>query len=168
MDSDGDNKKPGGARLFVGGLAWQTDEEGLKKAFSEFGDLEECRIITDRNTGRSKGFGFVTFKDKAAGDEAIAKLNGAELDGRTIKCDYANEGERSSERRGPYDRDRRGGGGGGFRGGGRGGGFRGGSRDGGNFRGGRGGGGGGDYGRSYRRDRDDRGDRGDRDRDRRD
>jgi len=153
--SDSEKQSGGGARLFVGGLAWQTDEDGLKKAFSEFGDLEECRIVTDRNTGRSKGFGFVTFKDKEAASEAVAKLNGAELDGRTIKCDFANErssGDRGGERRGgPYDRDRRGGGGGGFRGGR--GGFRGGGRDRGD----------GDFGRSYRRDGGDR-DRGGRDR----
>jgi len=164
MSDSESSSKQSGTRLFVGGLAWQTDEEGLKKAFSEFGDLEECRIVTDRNTGRSKGFGFVTFKDKEASQEAVAKLNGAELDGRTIKCDFANErssgGDRGERRGGPYDRDRRGGGGG----------FRGGGRGGGGYRGGRDRDGGGDFGRSYGRRDGDRGDRdrGGRDRDNRD
>ncbi|MFW6051647.1 MAG: RNA recognition motif domain-containing protein [Myxococcota bacterium] len=108
-------------RLFVGGLAWGTDEGSLRAAFERFGDLEDCKVVTDRDTGRSRGFGFVTFSEDAAADAAMGEMNGAELDGRMIKVDEA--------------RERQGGGGGGGRGRGGGGGFRGG--------GGRRGGGGG-------------------------
>ena len=94
-------------KLFVGGLAWATDDQGLRAAFEQFGPVADAKVITDRDTGRSRGFGFVTFDDGAAADTAIEQMNGAQLDGRTLNVDEA--------------RDRRGGGGGGG-GGGRGGG----------------------------------------------
>ncbi|MBW2455133.1 MAG: RNA-binding protein [Deltaproteobacteria bacterium] len=99
-------------KLFVGGLSWNTDDASLLAAFDRFGQVEEAKVITDRDSGRSRGFGFVTYVEEAAAGEAVAAMDGVELDGRTIKVDEA-------QARGP-----RGGGGGGGRGGGGGGGGR--------------------------------------------
>lgn len=78
-------------KLFVGGLSWNTTEDGLRKAFEKYGHLEDAVIITDRDTGRSRGFGFVTFSDDAAALESISGLNGTEIDGRTINVNEAEE-----------------------------------------------------------------------------
>jgi len=117
-------------KLFVGGLSWGTTDDGLHSAFSPYGEIIEAKVITDRETGRSRGFGFVTFSNDEGATKAITEMNGAELDGRTIKV---NEAEDKPPRSGG------GGGGGGGRGGygGGGGGGRGGRGGG---RGGRGGG----------------------------
>ena len=121
-------------KLFVGGLAWATDDNSLHAAFSAFGEVTEAKVISDRDTGRSRGFGFVTFTDAQAADDAIAKMDGADLDGRGIRVNEAQE------------RQRGGGGGGGGRGGRSGGGYGGGGGGGGYGGGGnRGGGGGGGY-----------------------
>jgi cold-inducible RNA-binding protein len=98
-----------GNKVFIGGLSWNTDNEGLRQAFEQFGDIQDARVITDRETGRSRGFGFVTFGNAEAAQEAIARMDGTELDGRNIKVNVAE------------DKPRGGGGGGGYRGGGRGG-----------------------------------------------
>ena len=71
-------------RLFVGGLAWATRDEGLRAAFEVFGEVSDAKVITERDTGRSRGFGFVTMEDDTAADEAISKMDGDDLDGRTI------------------------------------------------------------------------------------
>jgi len=110
-------------KLFCGGLAWATDDDGLLAAFESFGEVTEAKVIRDRDTGRSRGFGFVTFSNDQDADEAIAAMNGATLDGRTIRVNEAQD-------------RRRGGGGGG-----------GGGRRGGPPRGGGGGGGWGGRGR---------------------
>ncbi|CAL9153527.1 unnamed protein product, partial [Musa hybrid cultivar] len=141
-------------RCFVGGLAWATDDASLERAFSPFGEIIESKIINDKETGRSRGFGFVTFRDEQSMRDAIEGMNGQILDGRSITV---NEAQARS-------------GGGGFRSGG-GGGYGGGRRDGGGYnRGGGGGGyggggggyggggggyggGGGGYGGGYGRDR---------------
>jgi cold-inducible RNA-binding protein len=102
------------SKLFVGGLSWGTDDDGLRAAFEAFGDVTEAKVITDRETGRSRGFGFVTYQDAGDAREAIEKMNGAQLDGRTLTVNEAND-RRSGGAGG-------GGGGGGGRGGGRGGG----------------------------------------------
>jgi cold-inducible RNA-binding protein len=115
-------------KLFVGGLSWGTTDDGLHSAFSQFGEIVEAKVITDRETGRSRGFGFVTFAGDEGATKAISEMDGTELDGRTIKV---NEAEDKPARTG--------GGGGGGRGGR--GGYGGGGGGGG--RGGRGGGGGG-------------------------
>ncbi|MGE0791134.1 MAG: RNA recognition motif domain-containing protein [Sandaracinaceae bacterium] len=78
-------------KLFVGGLAWATTDENLHQAFAAYGEVLEAKVITDRETGRSRGFGFVTFADGKAADEAVANMDGAELDGRTINVDEARE-----------------------------------------------------------------------------
>ena len=133
-------------KLFVGGLAWATNDEGLRAAFEEFGVVTDAKVILDRDSGRSRGFGFVTFEDGAAADEAIAQLDGADLDGRTIRVNEAEDrrGGRGGGRggRGGY------GGGGGGRGGygGGGGGYGGGGGGRGGYGGGGGRGGGGGYG----------------------
>jgi len=90
-------------KLFVGGVSWNTTEDGLRQAFETFGELTEVKIITDRETGRSRGFGFVTFADAAAADAAMAKLNGTELDGKTIKVNEAQDKPKRSGGKG-YDR----------------------------------------------------------------
>ena len=101
-------------KLFIGGLAWATDEAGVRAAFERFGEIEEVVVVTDRETGRSRGFGFVTFTDDAAADKAIEEMHDSEIDGRKVAVNEAREG---SPRGGPG-----GGRGGGFRrGGGRGG-----------------------------------------------
>jgi cold-inducible RNA-binding protein len=76
-------------KLFVGGLAWGTSSEALKTAFSQYGEIEDAIVLTDRETGRSRGFGFVTFKNPPDGDRARSEMNGQQLDGRTIKVDEA-------------------------------------------------------------------------------
>jgi cold-inducible RNA-binding protein len=115
-------------KLFVGGLSWDTSDQGLREAFAAHGEVSDAKVITDRETGRSRGFGFVTFTQGADGESAQQAMDGATLDGRSIRVNEAH--------------DRRGGGGGGRDGGGGGGG----GGYGGGGGGGYGGGGGGGYG----------------------
>jgi RNA recognition motif-containing protein len=119
-------------KLFVGGLSWDTNDEGLRNAFSEHGPVLEAKVVMDRDSGRSRGFGFVTMGDATAAQNAMRLMDGSTLDGRSIRVNEAN------------DRGGGGGGGGGGRGFGGGGGGGGGygDRDRGGGRGGRGGGGG--------------------------
>jgi len=128
-----------GKKLFVGGLPWSVSDVELKSAFEPHGPVVEAKVITDRETGRSRGFGFVTMSTDADAAKAIKAMDGSLMGPRTINVNEAQE--------------RQGGGGGGFRGG------AGRSDD-------RGGGGGGgrhdDRGDSPRGRRGDRGDRGDR------
>jgi RNA recognition motif-containing protein len=83
-------------KLFVGSLSWDTNDHGLREAFVPFGEIIEAKVITDRGSGRSRGFGFVTFEDEEAADKAIAALNNTELDGRTIRVDVAQERRRDT------------------------------------------------------------------------
>ena len=100
-------------KLFVGGLNFKTTDEILLDGFARFGEVTEAKVITDRDTGRSRGFGFVTFSDDQAAQNAIGELDGSEFDGRNIKVNEAHEkGGRGGGGRGGY---------GGGRGGGRGG-----------------------------------------------
>ena len=124
-------------KLYVGNLSFNTSNQDLNDLFGEIGTVESTNIIEDRETGRSRGFGFVEMANSEDGDKAIAELNGKEVDGRTLKVNEAKPQENRS------------GGGGGGRGGygGGGGGGRGGSGGGGNRSGG--GGGGGYGGRSW-------------------
>ncbi len=80
-----------GKKLFVGGLSWGTTDDGLRQAFQQYGEISEAKVITDRETGRSRGFGFVTFAEGEDANTAISKLDGATLDGRTIKVNEAQE-----------------------------------------------------------------------------
>lgn len=117
-------------RLFVGNLSFHTTEDSLRSAFSEHGEVVDAKIITDRETGRSRGFGFLTMGTDDAARAAIEAMNGADLDGRALRV---NEAEERRPRSGG------GGGGGGFGGGGGGGGFGRGGGGGFDDRGGRGG-----------------------------
>ena len=136
-------------KLFVGNLNYRTTPDGLREIFSAHGEVLDVFIGTDRETGRSRGFGFVTMGSKEAGAAAIENLNGKEFESRAL---VVNEAQPRAER-GPGGG---GGGGGGGRGPGGGGGFRGGRGGGGGGGGYGGGGGGGDYSRGPRRERGDR------------
>jgi RNA recognition motif-containing protein len=87
-------------KLFVGGLSWDTSDDSLRRAFERFGDIAEAKVITDRDSGRSRGFGFVTFSDDSAGNQAMNELDGTDLDGRTIKVNEAQEKSRGGGRGG--------------------------------------------------------------------
>ncbi|SMF47639.1 RNA recognition motif domain-containing protein [Pseudobacteriovorax antillogorgiicola] len=78
-------------KVFVGGLSWNTGDEELREAFGQFGDVSDAKVITDRETGRSRGFGFVTFGDNESVQKAISEMDGRELDGRTIKVNEAED-----------------------------------------------------------------------------
>lgn len=106
--------------IFVGNLSFQTTEADLRTAFEPFGAVSRVSIMTDRDTGRSRGFGFVEMNDDQQGDDAIAALNGSELDGRQLNVNVARP---RPERTGGGGGRERSGGRGGF-GGGRGGGGR--------------------------------------------
>lgn len=113
-----------GQRLYVGNLSFNTSEDTLRSAFSEHGEVTDVHLVMDRDTGRPRGFGFVTMGSDGDAQKAIEAMNGAMLDGRPLRVNEAEE------------RQARGGGGGGFGG-------RGGGGGGGGFGGPRGGGGGG-------------------------
>ncbi|KAG5659495.1 hypothetical protein KAF25_002054 [Fusarium avenaceum] len=149
------------SKLYVGNLSWNTSDETLREAFSQFGQVTDSIIMRDRETGRARGFGFVTFSTEEEANAAVEGLNEQELDGRRIRVNVANA--RPSGGSGGYGGGRGGGGGyGGDRGdrqggGGYGGGYGGGDRQGGGggySQGGYGGGGG------YGGDRNDRGNNG--------
>ena len=114
-------------KLYVGNLSFQTSSEDLQQLFSQVGTVESASVVEDRDTGRSRGFGFVEMSTKEEGEKAIEQFNGTDLAGRNLTVNEARPRE---------DRGGRGGGGGG-RGG------YGGNRGGGGGRGGYGGGGGG-------------------------
>jgi len=78
-------------KLFVGGLSYDTTTAGLRKAFEEYGPVSDAAVITDRDTGRSRGFGFVTMADRKDAPKAIKGLDGKELDGRRIVVNVATE-----------------------------------------------------------------------------
>jgi nucleolin len=80
-----------GKKLFVGGLSWNTSEAGLRRAFESAGDVESVTIVMDRETGKSRGFGFVAFSDDDAAARAVDLLNETSLDGRSIRVDLAEE-----------------------------------------------------------------------------
>ncbi len=131
--------------LYVGNIAFSMSEKDIEELFAGYGPVVSVKIIKDRETGRSKGFGFVEMQNSEEGTSAMESLNGMEFNGRPLKVNEAREREEGG-----------GGGGGGSRGGGGGGGFnRGGPRGGGS----RGGGGGGDRGFRPRGDRNDYGGR---------
>jgi len=79
------------SKLFIGGLAWHTDDATLRSKFEEFGNVEEAVVVKDRDTGRSRGFGFVRFSQETEAEAAIAAMNNVEFDGRTIRVDKASD-----------------------------------------------------------------------------
>jgi RNA recognition motif-containing protein len=94
-----------GNRLYVGNLSFQASSESVREAFSKFGEVTDVHLVSDRETGQSRGFGFVTMGNDQEAQKAMAEMNGAMFDGRTLKVNEAEE------------RQNRGGGGGGGRGG---------------------------------------------------
>jgi len=94
-------------KLYVGNLSYQTTESELRDIFTQYGEVESAKIITDRDSGRSKGFGFVELSSRSAGEQAIAELNGKEIDNRQVKV---NEAKPRSNDRGGGGFGRRGGG----------------------------------------------------------
>ena len=83
-----------GKKVFVGGLSWSTDDDSLRAGFEKFGNVNSARVITDRETGRSRGFGFVDFADPGSVHKAIQEMDGQTLDGRTVRVNEAIDRER--------------------------------------------------------------------------
>jgi RNA recognition motif-containing protein len=96
-------------KLYVGNLSFQTSSQELEELFASIGTVESATVVEDRETGRSRGFGFVEMSSQEEGEKAISELNGQEVSGREIKVNEAKPRE---------DRGGRGGGGGGYGGGG--------------------------------------------------
>jgi RNA recognition motif-containing protein len=96
-------------KLFVGGLSFSTSNDRLREVFAAVGTVESAAVVTDRDTGRSRGFGFVEMATPEDAEQAISKLNGTSVDGRTIQVERAKSPGSGAERRS-------GGGGGGGRG----------------------------------------------------
>lgn len=89
-----------GKKLYVGDLSYDTSESQLREMFEQAGTVESVVVITDRGTGRSKGFGFVEMSSDAEAKEAINRFNGQELDGREIKVDEARPKREKTDRGG--------------------------------------------------------------------
>ncbi|KAG8714608.1 hypothetical protein FRC08_011683 [Ceratobasidium sp. 394] len=113
------------AKIYVGNLSWNTNENTLNEAFSQFGQITDSIVMRDRETGRSRGFGFVTYANQQEADSAIQSMNEQELDGRRVKVNLANQRTGGGGGGGGYS------GGGGFNMGGGGGGYGGGGYQGG-------------------------------------
>ncbi|KAJ9615713.1 hypothetical protein H2200_001790 [Cladophialophora chaetospira] len=88
------------AKLFIGGLAWHTTDETLHEGFQQFGKVEEAVVVKDRDTNRSRGFGFVRFSTKAEADQALQRMNNTEFDGRLIRVDHAQDNRQGGVGRG--------------------------------------------------------------------
>jgi len=98
-------------KLYVGSLSWSTTEDALRRAFESHGSVQDVTLVTDRDTGRSRGFGFVTFADEEHARSAMATMNGTELDGRSISVSQAEERTRTprfgSDSRGSQNNNKR-------------------------------------------------------------
>ncbi|GER47888.1 RNA-binding protein RZ-1 [Striga asiatica] len=88
-------------RCFIGNLSWSTSDRGLKQAFEKFGHLVDAKVVVDKFSGRSRGFGFVSFDDERDMEEAIKAMNGMDLDGRSITVDRAQLNQGSGRDRDP-------------------------------------------------------------------
>ena len=104
-------------KLFIGSLSFSTSSERLREAFARIGTVESASVVTDRDTGRSRGFGFVEMATTEEANDAVARLNGTELDGRRIKVEVAKPGGGAGGGGGPRRSGGGGGGGGGWGGG---------------------------------------------------
>ncbi len=78
-------------KLFVGGIPWTTDDQGLRQSFEGYGEVLDAKVITDRDTGRSRGFGFVTFANGGEADTAVEEMDGTEIEGRRINVSEARD-----------------------------------------------------------------------------
>jgi len=85
-------------KIFVGNLNFKVKEENLEEMFSKFGEIEDNVVITDRETGRSKGFGFITFTEEDSANDAVKEMNEKEFEGRKITVNIAKEREESRDR----------------------------------------------------------------------
>jgi RNA recognition motif-containing protein len=98
--------------IFIAGLSFKVNDADLSNLFEEYGNITSAKVVTDRMTGRSKGYGFVEMEDNEAATKAITELNGAEFDGRTISVSEARPREErprrefNNNRGGGYGRDR--------------------------------------------------------------
>jgi RNA recognition motif-containing protein len=97
--------------IFIAGLSFKVNDTDLASLFEEYGSITSAKVITDRQTGKSKGYGFVEMEDNSAGGKAIAELNGAEYDGRTISVSEARPREERPRREFSGGGNRGGGGG---------------------------------------------------------
>jgi RNA recognition motif-containing protein len=86
-------------KLFIGGLSFSTSTDRLRETFAQAGQVESAAVVTDRDTGQSRGFGFVEMASTEEADQAIAKFNGAELDGRMLRVEKAASDGRGGSRR---------------------------------------------------------------------
>ncbi len=84
--------------IYVGNLSYRMDDSGLKALFAKFGEVKSAKVIMDRETGRSKGFGFVEMETSIAGNEAIEALNGSDSEGRSLRVNEAKEREERPRR----------------------------------------------------------------------
>ncbi len=109
-----------GNKLYIGNLSFSTTDEGLSSLFAQFGTVESAKVITDRDSGRSKGFGFIEMSSPEEAQEAIEKLNGSQFDGRNLTVSEARPMAPKGDRGGGFGGRRSGGGGGGGGGFGRG------------------------------------------------
>jgi RNA recognition motif-containing protein len=91
-------------RIYVGNLNYDANDETLLTLFKEYGQVESAKVITDKYSGRSRGFGFVEMPDSAEAQKAIEALNGQEVDGRTLKVNEARPRGSGGERGGGRDR----------------------------------------------------------------
>ena len=106
--------------IFIAGLSYKVNDADLSSLFEEYGVISSAKVVVDRQTGRSKGYGFVEMDDNESASKAVAELNGAEYDGRTISVSEARPREERPQQRRSFDNNNhRRGGGGGYGGGGR-------------------------------------------------
>ena len=84
-------------KLFIGNLPWSIRTDQLQELFSQFGEVEDCIVMTDRDTGRSRGFGFVTFTNAEDADKAVAEMNEKEIEGRALTVNEAKPREERNE-----------------------------------------------------------------------
>lgn len=93
-----DERKERSMNIYVGNLSYSISEDNLRSLFGEFGDIESAKVISDKHSGQSKGFGFVEMPSNSEADKAIKALNGKFIDGRNIKVNPADPGGKRSKR----------------------------------------------------------------------
>jgi cold-inducible RNA-binding protein len=96
-----------GRKLYVGNLSFNTTDQMLQNTFSAYGEVTSATVIMDRDSGRSKGFGFVEFAQDADAQKAMSEMNGKDLDGRSLKVDEAKEPREREQRSGGFRSERR-------------------------------------------------------------
>ncbi|AYV57674.1 RNA-binding protein [Leptospira kmetyi] len=95
------------SKLFVGGLSWSTTDQTLRQVFEAHGTIQEANIVVDRETGRSRGFGFVTFIDPNSAKSALSELNGKDVEGRNIVVSVAEDKSKFDRNRSSNKKNRR-------------------------------------------------------------